>query len=472
MNDALQFQNDLAEALEQRKLWLDRNLLPQLKEEFSLFKATFGNLYQLLLRKGLVQEDPYKNDIKIGELEIPDESPFTESERMEKMSIRLSNYESQLDFLVTFYQFSVEFLTLERVKRIAKLVKYFNWLQFSPNSQYTNTRALVEITNMAKGGNEQLSIGLITDSIQRLEAASKSILKILKEISDVHRENYKLEVRLRFFDTLNLDKNNVFIKKDETMLIIKRKFAETMSDRPFYPELIEELIYENYSAEAESLKNKLLQKLSIPQETHNKKKSVVSFRPALMDAIRSLGSLSYILSDTISKLDDNKLILDSEQNGFWQRVRQVILKMLNKDMEEVFYDIEYLDPILGSTKTERLNFGEFRTELDKKSRYFASLSSRNSSLMTKLETLSEEQLLTLVSKNLDELQRIHRVLTALDEFFKTEVSKENRDKIRGIKPEISAIKNSIVKANQKRHEYIAQKEEEEQLKKLGIQEGA
>jgi hypothetical protein len=470
MKDALQFQNDLAEALEQRKIWLDRNLLPQLKEEFSLFKASFGSLYQLLLRKGLVQEDPYKNDIKIGELEIPSESPFTDSERIEQMSIRLSNFESQLDFLMTFYQFSVDFLTMDRIKRISGLVKYFNWPQFSVNSQSINTRALAEIVSLAKGGNDQLSTGLIVDSIQRLENATKNIYKILKDITDFHRQNYKLEARLRFFDALTLDRNNVFMKKDETMLIIKRKFAETMSDRPFYPELFDELLKENYSAEGETLKSELIKRLSIPEEPKTKKKAEQSFRPILIDSIRSLNGLSHILSDTIIKLDENKLVLDSEENGFWQKVRQLILKMLNKDLEEVFYDIEYQDPVLGTTKTEKLDFGAFRLELDKKARYLASLSSRSSSLMTKLEQASEDQLLSILSKNLEELQKIHRTLSALDEFFKSEVSKENREKIRGIKPEISAIKNAIVKANQKRHEYIAQKEEQEQLKKLGIQD--
>ncbi|GHT82559.1 hypothetical protein FACS1894137_01700 [Spirochaetia bacterium] len=34
------------------------------------------------------------------------------------------------------------------------------------------------------------------------------------------------------------------------------------------------------------------------------------------------------------------------------------------------------------------------------------------------------------------------------------------------------MKNAIVKANQRRHDYSAQKEEEEQMKKLGIAVGA
>jgi hypothetical protein len=59
-------------------------------------------------------------------------------------------------------------------------------------------------------------------------------------------------------------------------------------------------------------------------------------------------------------------------------------------------------------------------------------------------------------------------LSALDEFFKSKVAAENRERIKGIKPELSALKNSYVKANQLRYEYSAQKEEEEQLKRLGV----
>ena len=56
-------------------------------------------------------------------------------------------------------------------------------------------------------------------------------------------------------------------------------------------------------------------------------------------------------------------------------------------------------------------------------------------------------------------------MEALDTYFKTEVP---REKVKGIKIELSSIKNSIVKANQKKHEYVAKKEEYDQFKKLGI----
>ncbi|MCL2759776.1 MAG: hypothetical protein FWD22_06145, partial [Treponema sp.] len=48
----------------------------------------------------------------------------------------------------------------------------------------------------------------------------------------------------------------------------------------------------------------------------------------------------------------------------------------------------------------------------------------------------------------------------------------DRSKIKGIKPELSALKNTFVKANQIRYDYSAQKEEEEQMKRLGADPSA
>ena len=88
--------------------------------------------------------------------------------------------------------------------------------------------------------------------------------------------------------------------------------------------------------------------------------------------------------------------------------------------------------------------------------------------MAKLEQMQDEQLISFLERNIRDLQTIHKTLTTLDEYFKSEVDKEDRDKVKGIKPELATIKNAIVRANSKRHEYTAKKEEEEQLKRLGV----
>ena len=56
----------------------------------------------------------------------------------------------------------------------------------------------------------------------------------------------------------------------------------------------------------------------------------------------------------------------------------------------------------------------------------------------------------------------------LDDFFKQNAPPEIRNNIRGVKVDISAIRNNLVKANQCRAEYSSQVEEQQQLKKLGI----
>jgi hypothetical protein len=63
-------------------------------------------------------------------------------------------------------------------------------------------------------------------------------------------------------------------------------------------------------------------------------------------------------------------------------------------------------------------------------------------------------------------------MSGLYNTFRAEVSRDKRTKIRGIKLELNAVKNSLVKANQKKHEYVAIKEEEEQMRRLGLKKDA
>ena len=141
--------------------------------------------------------------------------------------------------------------------------------------------------------------------------------------------------------------------------------------------------------------------------------------------------------------------------------------MLNKEPDPIIYNVEYMDPVKSITVRERINFNTFRADLDRKIRTLTPMASRGGNT-SKLEAMQEEQLIGFLERNVRELQSIHKTLAALDEFFKAEVDKDDREKVRGIKPELATIKNAIVRANSKRHEYSAQKEEEEQLKRLGV----
>jgi hypothetical protein len=142
--------------------------------------------------------------------------------------------------------------------------------------------------------------------------------------------------------------------------------------------------------------------------------------------------------------------------------------MFNKDPEPAIFNVEYLDPVKGVPVREKVDFLLFRSEMDRKNRTLTALASRSGPAFNKMQSMTEEQLLGMLEKNIRDAQTMHKTLGALDDFFKLEAGKENREKIKGIKPELAIMKNAIVKANQRRHEFSNQKEEEEQMKKLGI----
>ena len=130
--------------------------------------------------------------------------------------------------------------------------------------------------------------------------------------------------------------------------------------------------------------------------------------------------------------------------------------------------MEFIDPVTAASRTEKLNFSVFCEDLRKKARNFASASAKGGALYQRLENADEEQLFGFMDKNIEELQVLHRRLLALETYFKTEVDRDDRNRLHGIKLEIETIKSTIIRGNQKKHEYVSQREEMEQMKRLGI----
>jgi hypothetical protein len=246
---------------------------------------------------------------------------------------------------------------------------------------------------------------------------------------------------------------------------IKKKFAAAMPGKAFYPDLVEELIKEDYSPGGEQLRADILKNLAVPEEKPKIVKKKIDFKVTLVDGLLVISSVGAALGDIIPRLEENHQLFQNRKLSFGEKLREIFRQMLNKEPQPVIYEIEYIDPIKGNTVKEKINYNVFRVDLDKRLRAFSSFGIRNSS---RLEQMDEKQLLSILERVVRDAQNLHKTLTGLDEYFKTEVSRVNREKIKGIKPELGTIKNAIIKANQKRHEYSGQLEEEEQLKRLGV----
>jgi hypothetical protein len=456
--DSTNYNETLQQILIARKDWLEKSELVRLKDALRSFQSSFASLYNIYLKKKLINEDPYKQESKISELEVPETGTLVETKKIEQLSLRLSNFDSQLDFLVNFYQLGVDFLNLERIKRILGLVRFIDWANLTPDSQSVNTRAVAEMTNLCKVGVDQITLSIIGESLTRLSKTTATVIGILKDLTVYYKESYKLNVRNTVTRGMSASEAN--------SVNIKKKFPAAMSGTPFYQDLIEELIKEDYSKNGPEMKEAILKALRLADEKPKAAKAVVNFKNTLLEGIHVIGGSNSSMNEIGTKLDENAAVYASQKKSFWEKLRQVIRQMVNSEPEKDLYELEYMDQTKGVMVKEKLNFHQFREDMDKKIKILASFA--NGPAAVKLAAMTEEQIIGYLEKNIRDVQTFHKTLSALDDFFKSKTPSPERESIKGIKPELAALKNSFVRANQLRHEYSAQKEEEEQMKRLCI----
>jgi len=457
---ASNYAETLSNALLAKKDSLEKVEIHRLKEELRLFQVSFSVLYGIFLKKKLISEDPYKQESKITELEVPDTTAFNEARRRDQISVRLASLDSQLDFLVNFYQFSVDYLNLGRVRKIAGLIRYIDWIHLTPDSKSPNTKVVAEITLNSKTG-DQITLSVIGEALTKLSKCTGSVMGILKGITAYHKENYKLAVRGAI---------RGMPPSEASVASIKKKIAAASPNAPIFQEFIEEIIGEDYTPEGEALREVVLRSLQVVADKSKTTKPKVDYKAILLEGIRAIGMTSAVLTEIVGKIDENEMTLAKEQKSFWKKIKQLIRAMLNSEPEEVVYELVFTDQVKGTQTREYLNLHQYRADLDRRIKIISGMTGQGS-VLTKLKAMSEDQILGYLERSVRDMQNYYRTLVALDEYFKT-AANESRDRIKGIKPELSTIKNCVIKANQVLHEYGAAKEEAEQLKRLGVNPGA
>lgn len=461
------FLKQLEQAIQGRKESFERTLLPNLKKQFILYHSSFQILYNIMKKKGLIQEDQYQYEEKISEVSPPPETPFLDSEKQTQLSIRLAAFDMQLDFLINYYQFSIEFLTFKRIKNLIALTKYIKWDKFNTNSDSINTRVFAEYLEKIKNGNDAISIGLIIDGLGQLDRSQQELLQMMKDLTIFNREYFKFQIRNMILPEIDYNRDRALEATDDVVKSIKKQFAETVTGQPFFTELIKEIIEEDFSPAFEGLRRSLIERIQV-KEAAKKKKESVSFKKILIDGVRILSSATLQIEDGIRKLNENSQLLENRKMSLGERIVKFFKLLMKGSKHNRVYEVDFFDVSTSTTRTESLDFGMFLDRAQKTARFLANLSNRNTTTYKRLEALPDPDVAEFLTKNLEELQRLHKRFIALDKFFKTEIPKEEKSKIRGIKLEINAIKNTIVKSNQKKHEYTARKEEQEQMRKLGI----
>ena len=468
METSVDFNKKLFELAEAKKNWYDTEEMVKILEEYRNLLGVINNLINLLEKKGLIQPDPYKLDKKISDIAVPEEIPFLDSERSMVIGARLSDFESMLDFICNIFKFSVSTVSVERIKTLLALNNYFQWNALVPNSTKPNTKGLAEIVQAIKMGTDSLSVSVLNESINYITKTISRINALLKDLTDFQKELYKVEIRKSLFEHPNYSHEKSQKSTHDAMMQIKKMFPQVMGKKPFYSELVDELIREEYSPEKDKFRAIVLSKFEIASSKKEEKKIKIDTKEMLMDSVRALGSAAPLLEQISQKIEDNHKVLQSEHNGFMDKLLALIRQAFNRPEKPVVYTVTVTEPLTQSRKQEDVKYQDFLTDLNRRRRTYNSFAVKKAPGYIKIESQEEKSILEYLSKQISECNHLMQLLTALDEYFKSAPLVENRSKIKGLKMELTSLKNCIVKTNQRKAEYTALIEEEEQLRKLGI----
>ncbi|HAH63370.1 MAG TPA: hypothetical protein DCL73_14880, partial [Treponema sp.] len=166
----------------------------------------------------------------------------------------------------------------------------------------------------------------------------------------------------------------------------------------------------------------------------------------------------------------NHDILASEHNSFFDKFIKNLRKAFNIPEPKEEYDLVIINQKTDTKNIQTIEYNTFLTNLERKKRFFLSFSGKQTAEYRKIESSTEASILEFVNKQISDMQEILVLLNALDEYFKANSGNQDKDKIKGLKIELVTMKNTLIKANQKRADYTSFIEEEAQMKKLGIKD--
>lgn len=463
------FETALTAAVQEKHTYCENTLLPQILENYRGLHSCASNLLSILEKKGLIVPDPYRLDKKIPDIIVPDSGPFNEQERAKEMGIRLSDFERILDFISNTFKLSIKTLTMERIKKLLALNNTFVWGSLTPNHTKPNSQGLGVIIQNVLQGKDVLTKSMVTDILSNASKYTTKINACLKEVTDFQREYYKYTIRQNILPKLAIDSAQAEHNLDGTVQQIKKAMITADRKQVIYTELVGELVNELYGPQKEAAQQAALERLkTAAPETEQKKVPKVNTRALIMDAVRIFSGIAPQLETINAKIIENKNILASEHNTFWDKIKAAFRKAFNIAEKPVQYDLTITDSVTQVQRHELLDVQLFVDDINRRIHLYASFSSPDLPGYQKMLKVSEQDICEFLAKHLTDCHRIMVRLTALDTYFKTTANPQNKPRIKGMKIELTALKNTLIKSNQYKAEYTSYIEEQRQMRQLGI----
>ena len=257
----------LTVAVSAKQAALDQLGLAHLRERVASYATLYANVYNVLRRKGQIGEDPYKDEDPITEVSIPARKPYSEQDRRVQSSIRFGQLLNQLEFIKTYYSFTTAFLDFNRARPLGELVRYIDWSRLAESAADFMTAELGGVCAAVRSGNDKLSTRILNDAVRQLSAVTVEIIGALKELTAFHRQHYKLMLRITILDAILADQEaSQPADIDRLARQPKRKFVQSGTGQPFYPELAREVLGEELGDGHNTARKRALDALRVDDE--------------------------------------------------------------------------------------------------------------------------------------------------------------------------------------------------------------
>jgi hypothetical protein len=422
------------QALEKKREWLMQTKIPELKAYFSEFRTAFSTLYAILLQKNAIVSDPYKSETAVGYLKMPETSPFFEPKKREAFSLRLARYDNQLEYITAFCDFSVDTLSTDKTKVLQAIIWFIEWKNLSLTSPSPNTQTMAEILlNLRKNTANKVLLNNLEACFEVLYETASHIDEIFDELTDYRREVYKGAIRSSII-TATANADGVV-----TLEYVKAQFPRVFPEETFDPELVQAVLDEDYAPDAR-IRESILAKLAVPEYDAPADEKAHSVKATLIECLNVLGSTGGTFNEIIAKIEHNHGIYRRKKKSLGESISAFFAFLLKRKQATDFYECEIVNAV--DSKIEIIDHYALVEELNRKVKELRTMSG----YAEKGEKMTERELLDYLSRNIRDIQKYHRILIALDAFFKTKVDDKHKNHIKGIRPELATIKSAFSKA--------------------------
>ena len=192
----------------------------------------------------------------------------------------------------------------------------------------------------------------------------------------------------------------------------------------------------------------MLKILEVRKAPSGNKPKVVDPRQVLLDAVRLLVGSGPNLERAAKTLESNMSQVRQHDQPALARLLRWFERVSRRKPDPVVFGVSYFDSASGTNKSEQVDHTRVIAVARARIALFSGLRDGEGSQFQRLSQGPENQVYDLINKTLKELQVLHRRVSGLNEAIVESAPASMRADLQGVKLDMEALKNAIVRANQ------------------------